>query len=174
VITDLVEIRRLGENKRDENARLRQHLKRHEYVERRLRRIAEEVEDEIDCTVCANCCREATVRLLERDVESLAKHLRISRRKFLAEYTERSEQEGLILRRNEQGCVFLDGNLCSVYEARPATCAGFPHLVRGAGSLPSRMWQMVDRACYCPIVYNALEAFKVEVRFFEKSRAPRS
>jgi len=24
---------------------------------------------------------------------------------------------------------------------------------------------MVDRACYCPIVYNSLQAFKVELGF---------
>ena len=34
-----------------------------------------------------------------------------------------------------------------------------------AGSIASRMWQMVDRACYCPIVYNSLQAFKVELGF---------
>jgi hypothetical protein len=27
------------------------------------------------------------------------------------------------------------------------------------------MWQFIDRACYCPIVYNSLEAFKVETGF---------
>jgi hypothetical protein len=27
------------------------------------------------------------------------------------------------------------------------------------------MWKMPDRACYCPIVYNTLEAYKEEVRF---------
>jgi hypothetical protein len=27
------------------------------------------------------------------------------------------------------------------------------------------MWQFIDRACYCPIVYNSLEAFKVELAF---------
>jgi hypothetical protein len=31
------------------------------------------------------------------------------------------------------------------------------------------MWEMPDRACYCPIVYNALEVFKVEVDFHRKS-----
>ena len=165
MVTDLVQIRRLGESKRDENNKLRLHLKRHEYVERRLKRISEEVEEAIDCTTCANCCRVATTQLQERDVEKLSRYLRLSRTKFLEKYTHMSEDEGLILKRNEQGCVFLAGNLCSIYEARPATCEGFPHLVRGAGSLVSRMWKMIDRACYCPIVYNALERFKEEVRF---------
>ena len=37
--------------------------------------------------------------------------------------------------------------------------------VRGAGSIESRMWQMIDRATYCPIVYNSLEAYKDIVGF---------
>jgi len=55
------------------------------------------------------------------------------------------------------GCVFLEGNLCSVYDARPGICQHYPHLVRGNGSIASRMWQFVDRASVCPIVYNCLE-----------------
>jgi hypothetical protein len=33
-------------------------------------------------------------------------------------------------------------------------------VVRGSGSIASRMWGFIDRATYCPIVYNSLEAFK--------------
>ena len=51
-----------------------------------------------------------------------------------------------------------------VHAALPSTCEDFPHLVHGAGSLVSRIWEMPDRACYCPIVYNVLEGFKREVR----------
>lgn len=165
MLTDLVQIKRLGEQKRGENEALRKHMKRHDFVERRLRRVAEDIQDAIDCQSCANCCRVATVRLLPRDVEKLSRFLRLPESKFMAGYCDQSEDEGLVLKRTEKGCVFLDGNLCTVYEARPSTCDDFPHLIRGAGSLQSRMWEMVDRACYCPIVYNALEAFKVEVGF---------
>jgi Fe-S-cluster containining protein len=166
MLTDLVQIRRLGEQKRDENERFRKHLKRHNFVERRFRRIAQDVEDQIDCTQCANCCRVATVRLAERDVEKLSKFLGIRPAQFLRDYTEQSPEEGLILKRTEEaGCIFLDGNMCVVYEARPHMCENFPHLVRGAGSLLSRMWEFKDRACYCPIVYNTLEEFKAEVKF---------
>jgi len=38
-------------------------------------------------------------------------------------------------------------------------------LVRGKGSIESRMWQMIDRATYCPIVYNSLEEYKDIVGF---------
>jgi uncharacterized protein len=165
MIQDLVQIRLLGEKKRPENERFRRYLKTHDHSERRMRRIAEEIEAQIDCTVCANCCRVATVRISDRDIDRLARHFSITRAEFLSEYTNESEQEGRILRRNEAGCVFLKGNDCTVYDARPDTCSRFPHLVRGNGSIASRMWQFIDRACYCPIVYNSLEAFKAESKF---------
>ena len=166
MIQDLVQIRLLGEKKRGENERFRRHLKSHDHSDRRLRRIAEEIQEDIDCTVCANCCRVATVRVSDRDIERLARHLSITRAAFLAEYTTESDEEGRILRRYDtEGCVFLEGTACRVYDARPDTCSRFPHLVRGNGSIASRMWQFIDRACYCPIVYNALEAFKVETKF---------
>jgi Fe-S-cluster containining protein len=166
VITDLVQIRLLGEKKRGENERLRKHMKSRDHSDRILRRVAQGIEEQIDCTTCANCCRVATARVSERDVEHLARFLRIARADFLRDYTEQSAEEGTILRRSQEtGCVFLDGNTCTVYEARPETCEKFPHVVRGAGSIASRMWQFVDRACYCPIVYNTLEAFKQQLKF---------
>lgn len=166
MLTDLVQIRALGEKKRDENLRFRKHMKSRDHSDRILRRIAEEIEGRIDCTQCANCCKVASVQLSERDVERLARYLRVTPARFLAEYAMESEEEGAILRRDaESGCVFLNGNECTVYDARPDICQRFPHLVRGQGSIASRMWQFVDRACYCPIVYNSLEAFKEELRF---------
>ena len=72
MLTDLVQIERLGEQARAENEKFRKHLKVHDLPERKFRRIAEDVEDQIDCTVCANCCKVATAALIERDVEKLA------------------------------------------------------------------------------------------------------
>lgn len=166
MITDLVQIKMLGDKKRGENERFRRHMKSFDHSDRILRRIAEGIEDQIDCTQCANCCRVATAIVTERDVEKLARALRIKPAKFLADYTDESEDEGRILKRTEEhGCIFLSGNECTVYESRPDSCQKFPHLVRGAGSIASRMWQFIDRACYCPIVYNSMEAFKKELGF---------
>jgi len=166
MITDLVQIRLLGEKKRDENLAFRRFMKSRDHSDRILRRIAEGVEEQIDCTACANCCRVAATQLTERDIERLAKYLRVSPGAFIEGYTAVDEEGDRVLQRSkETGCVFLDGNSCSVYEARPDACQRFPHLVRGNGSIASRMWEMADRACYCPIVYNSLEAFKVELRF---------
>jgi uncharacterized protein len=165
LITDLVQIKRFGEKQREENGRFRMWIKRHNFVERRLKAIAQDVEDDIDCTACANCCRVATTQVTERDIDRLARFLGMKAAEFLNEYTVQTEEEGLILKRTENGCVFLEGNLCSVYEQRPQTCEYFPHLVKGNGSLQSRMWHMADRAVYCPIVFNTLDEWKRETGF---------
>jgi len=47
VLTDLVQIKLLGEKKRDENLRFRKHMKAHDHSDRVLRRIALEVEDSL-------------------------------------------------------------------------------------------------------------------------------
>jgi Fe-S-cluster containining protein len=162
---DLVQIQRLGEQKFDENHRFRKFLKSRDHSDRRLRVIAEKVQEQFDCTECANCCRKATAVVSGRDVQRLAKYFRISSAQFMKEYTVNSEEEGRVLRRTENGCVFLEGNLCSIYDVRPHVCEGYPHTVRGSGSIASRMWQFVDRASYCPIVYHTMESWKLETRF---------
>jgi Fe-S-cluster containining protein len=161
MITDLVQIRRAGEKNRPENLRFRRWIKSHNFVERQFRHAAERVQDAIDCRQCAECCRVTEVQLVERDVEHLARFLGLRPQKFLDEYTMRNKDQELILRRTEkEGCVFLQGNECTVYESRPGNCEKFPHLLKGAGSLESRMWEFVDRATYCPIVFNWMEEVK--------------
>ena len=165
MLTDLVQIRRLEHQQRSENLRFRAYMKSHRHSDRRLRRFGEEIEAQIDCTQCANCCRVPEVDITERDIEKLAKFVGATRQEFIRDYTQRDEKKGLILKRTESGCVFLRDNLCTVYEARPQNCANFPHLVRGTGSIASRMWRLLDRAGYCPIVYNWMETVKDDIGF---------
>jgi Fe-S-cluster containining protein len=163
MLTDLVQIRRLGEKNRPDNLRFRRWIKSHTFVERQFRHAAERIQGEIDCRACAECCRVTDVQLADRDVEHLARYLGVPRQRFLDDYTTLDAEGVLILRRTEAGkgaCVFLDGNDCTVYDARPGNCERFPHLLRGAGSLESRMWEFTDRATYCPIVFNWMEAVK--------------
>jgi uncharacterized protein len=169
MLTDLIQIKRLGEQMRGENERFRRFLKVHDYNERRFRKTAQEIEEQIDCRQCANCCRVATTSLQQRDVDKLVRFLGLSRGEFLRDYTTTDPEEGnLILRRTEKGCVFLEGNDCTVYEARPSTCIDFPHMVRGQGPIVARMWAFIDRATYCPITYNGLEAFKEQTPKFRR------
>src|SRR5207253_9847493 len=98
MITDLVQVRLLGEKKRDENLRFRRFMKSRDHSDRILRRIAQGIEEQIDCTQCGNCCRVATAVVTTRDAERLARHLRITPARFLADYTMEDEEEGRILR----------------------------------------------------------------------------
>jgi uncharacterized protein len=165
VVTDLIQIRREGEKLRAENLRFRKWIKSHTFVERQFRRAAEEVQAAIDCRTCAECCRVTEVQIVERDIEKLARFLGLSEQRFIAEYTATDADGAAILRRTQNGCVFLDGNECTVYEARPGNCERFPHLLRGAGSLESRMWDLIDRATYCPIVFNWFARVKALTNF---------
>jgi Fe-S-cluster containining protein len=151
----------MGEKNKEENFRFRRWIKSHNFVERQFRQVAEKIQDAIDCRACAECCRVTEVELVDRDVERLARYLGLRPQKFLEEYATQGSDREVILRRTEkEGCVFLQGNECTVYDARPGNCERFPHLVRGAGSIQSRMWQFVDRATYCPIVFNWMEEVK--------------
>ena len=168
LITDLVQIKRLGDKKRDENGRFRVYLKRHVFVERQFRKAAQEVEDEMDCRTCGECCRVSEVEIVERDVDKMSRFLGISQKKFLEQHTMQSEDGELILKRGPGGCEFLLGNECTIYEARPGNCEKFPHLLKGSASITARMWQFVDRATYCPIVYNWMERAKGLTKFKAK------
>jgi uncharacterized protein len=165
MLTDLVHIKRLEVQHRSENARFRAYLKRHRHSDRRLRRFGEDIEAQIDCTACANCCRVTEVGITEKDIEKLAKFVGTSESEFVEQFTAVDDSGARILKRNENGCVFLANNLCSVYEARPHNCANFPHVVRGTGSIASRMWEFLDRVGYCPIVYNWMEKVKDDIGF---------
>jgi Fe-S-cluster containining protein len=171
MLTDLVQIRRLGEQQREDNHKFRRWLKAHNFVERKFKALAKDVENAIDCTECGNCCRVATAKVTERDIVSMSKFIGMSVPQFKRDYTQVDAEEGMVLKRDEaKGCVFLSGNLCTIYEARPSSCEYFPHVVKGEGSLVSRMWQFVDRATYCPIVYNTMEAWKEETKFKPHAR----
>ena len=166
-----MQIKRLGEKNRAENLKFRRYMKSHGFVERQFRKAAEEVTAAIDCRECAECCRVPDVPIAERDVEKLAHYLGLSEPAFLEKHTALDEDGALILLRHPRtaasagGCTFLDGNECTVYEARPGNCQRFPHLLRGQGSLESKMWALVDRTTFCPIVYNWMEKVKSLTKF---------
>jgi hypothetical protein len=171
MLTDLVQIRRLGEQQREDNHKFRRWLKAHNFVERKFKALAKDVENAIDCTECGNCCRVASAKVTDRDIVNMSKFIGMSIQQFKRDYTQVDAEEGMVLKRDEAtGCVFLSGNLCTIYEARPSSCEHFPHVVKGEGSLVSRMWQFVDRATYCPIVYNTMEAWKEETKFKPHAR----
>ena len=78
MITDLVQIKQLGEKKQVENEKFRRYLKRHNFPELKFRRVAEDIESAIDCRACANCCKVAETDVTERDIARLSRYLGMS------------------------------------------------------------------------------------------------
>lgn len=167
VITDLVEIRGLAESKQAENLDFRRYLEAHHHTIGEFQALAARFEREMDCTLCANCCRATRVGVSRDEIGSIASHLGTGPDLALRQYTtpDPAAPSQRLLAQRGDACVFLHRNLCLVYEARPAACRDFPHVGEGMHTVGSRMSSMTRRAEICPIVYNALEAYKARLGF---------
>lgn len=162
MLTDLAEVFRLGTAKAQENLNFRRYLQAHHLPEEPFQILANEVQQHVDCTACANCCRYSIVAVSQPEIESIARHLGTTAKAAALLYTT-ADPEGTAdrhLKSTADACVFLDGSLCMVYEARPQTCRNFPHIAVGAHSLGSRPSSIARWAALCPILYNALERHK--------------
>ncbi len=84
-----------------------------------------------ECNLCGNCCRGVGhVFLEEPDIRRLAAFFNLSVDEFRKRYTRTIESGNVVLidqNDADQSCVFLRGNECSVHEAKPRQCQGFPH-----------------------------------------------
>jgi hypothetical protein len=71
---------------------------------------------------------------------------------------------GAVGKTEEDAARIIEDARCSIYEVRPAVCADYPHLYR---NFRSRLWQVIDNAETCPIVYNVVERLKKTLDFVE-------
>lgn len=167
MVTDLPEILRLGTLKAKENLAFRRYLAARHVSDRQFQILASELQREMDCTACANCCRHGVVPLHEADIEKIAQFLGVTPETIVQRYTtpDPDVTGSRILVSSREGCVFLDGNLCMIYEARPKTCHDFPHVAIGTHSLGGRPASLARWAALCPIIYTALERHKHLVGF---------
>jgi len=169
---DLVQIREQAERKEDENTRFRRFLKTKcnlepDEIDRRVFSATRRVWAGIDCTKCANCCREVKPEFSEEEVDRLANRLAMTRQQFIEMYLEGSEpgSEKPWTTRTTP-CPFLKDNLCSVYEDRPANCSGYPYLYKP--DFVFRTLGMLERTYTCPIVYEVFEDLKKSLGFLRR------
>jgi len=166
MITERAELARLSVEKEAENLEFRRYLKDHPAQENLFGETALAIEKQIDCKQCAACCRETKVNVSDREIEEIAKYLGSETEQVVHEYTELdSVDHQRMLRQPDGSCVFLDGTLCMIYEARPRPCRDFPYLGMHECSLGTRMASIWSHAWFCPIVFNAIEAHKKRVGF---------
>ena len=118
---------------------------------------------EIDCLSCANCCKVMSPTYTTKDIQRIAKHLKMTPAAFKEKYLYFEKKEGDWMNKS-QPCTFLnlENNKCSIYEVRPADCAGFPHLKKKKVTDYIHVHQ--QNIEYCPATYKMVEKWMEEIK----------
>ena len=153
------ELKLLSDKTRQETNSLVKKLKKKKpkNLDNIVHQLHDEAFDEFDCLECANCCKTIGPRLTNKDIERLAKHLKMKLPDFTNQYILTDEDGDFIFK--DHPCPFLlPDNYCLVYENRPKACREYPHTDR------KRFYQILElshKNCEtCPVVYDIFEELK--------------
>jgi Fe-S-cluster containining protein len=156
---DLEKHRALVQQKRKENKKFFQQLKREKpkVLDRKMHQLHEEVFACTDCLECANCCSTTGPLFTDKDISRIAKHLRVKPSEFVERYLRIDEDNDYVLQ--SVPCTFLgDDNRCSIYDVRPKACREFPHTDRIKQHQILNLTQ--KNVAVCPAVYEIVEKLK--------------
>jgi uncharacterized protein len=128
-----------------------------------LEPIDKDVWSETNCLACSNCCRAMSPTYTFEDMKRISAHLGMTVKQFKEKwlFKEKSTGDWMNVKRP---CQFLNrnDNKCSIYEVRPADCAGFPHLTKK---------KMVDyihvhkqNVEYCPATFKMVEKLMTAIK----------
>jgi len=161
--TNLIEIKKIAEEKELENDRFRIFLKQQDgnKIDLIVHNLNDQVTSLIDCTQCGNCCKSLMINVTTEEATSLAAHLQISVATAKEKYIEESSEGQLII--NTIPCHFLSGSKCSIYEQRFTECREFPHLHKP--HFTGRLFGTLMYYEMCPIIFNVIENLKTELHF---------
>lgn len=160
-IEKIEQIRKMKEN---ENLRFRTFLKGRDdkKVDRIVHRLNEEIEKQIDCTKCGNCCKTLRPCVTNKEIETLIAIDKVSREYFNEHFTEQDDFEDIKYLKNTP-CKYLSNKKCSIYDLRPLDCKSYPHIRKK--QFNSRTLSMMGNYGICPIVFNVIESLKMEFEF---------
>ena len=110
-----------------------------------------------DCLECANCCRSISPIIYEKDIDRIARYLKMRPSRVTEQYFQKDEEGDFVFRHTP--CPFLmPDNYCSVYEARPKSCRAYPHTHHIEFI---RNYQVTIKNTYiCPIAFHVVEGLK--------------
>jgi uncharacterized protein len=146
-------------NKEQENKKFLALLKKKDSrkVDALFHSVHEEVFEEVNCLLCANCCKTTSPIFYENDIERVAKSLRMKPGDFVEKYLKIDGDRDYVLKSSP--CPFLGAdNYCSVYSDRPKACRQYPHTDR------KKMVQITEltlkNTMVCPAVFEMVERLK--------------
>ena len=116
--------------------------------------------NEINCLDCANCCKTTGPLYTEKDIERIAKHLRMKPSDFETKYLRIDEDNDKVLQ--NLPCFFLnEDNTCSIYDVRPKACREYPHTDR------KKVYQInnltIKNTIICPAAFTWLEILSKKI-----------
>lgn len=153
-------------SKHAENVWFKKHLKNFKsaQIDTLVKEINHLVEPTIDCTQCGNCCKKLEPGLHFEEIETLAQQKKMDVMEFKNIYVDFDGQAQYL---KAKPCMFLEETKCSIYHARPESCADFPHLNHPNFKYKRNVW---SNYTICPIVYLVVEELKIKTAFkVEKS-----
>ncbi len=135
-----------------------QNKKKLEKMDLIIQDLHENAVSNIDCLTCANCCRTLGPRITDKDLERMAKALRLKSAELIARYLRVDEDGDMVFK--SMPCPFLGmDNYCAIYEYRPKACREYPHTDR------KRFYQIftlsIKNAETCPIVFEVLDKLTI-------------
>lgn len=156
-----VNLRSFQQKARHARRRMRYYLTRLENtatrsVDKKIEPLEKEVWQETDCLSCANCCKTMTPTFTQQDIMRIAAHFNMTEDAFREKWLRRERGGDRDWMNKTEPCQFLNlkDNKCSIYEIRPADCAGFPHLSKKFKDFVHVHKQNVE---YCPATFRLVE-----------------
>jgi len=156
---DPEKLKQEAQNKSKENkaflTRLRK--KKPKDLDDQTHQLHHEVFEYTDCLTCANCCKSISPIIIDRDIDRMARHLKMKASAFIDQYLELDDDGDYVYRTSP--CPFLmPDNYCMIYEVRPRACREYPHTDR------KRFFQITNltyrNTFVCPAVLDVVEKLK--------------
>ena len=121
----------------------------------------DEVFAEINCLDCANCCKTTGPLFTTKDIERIAKHLRMKPKDFELKFLQTDEDQDQVLQKLP--CWFLgENNECTIYDVRPKACREYPHTDR------KKVYQinnlMLQNTLICPAAFVWVEKMQHKIK----------
>ncbi len=118
-----------------------------------VHQLHEDISEKIDCLSCANCCKSLGPAIYDKDIERMAKALRIKPSEVVSSYLRVDEDGDYVFK--SMPCPFLmPDNYCSIYDSRPKACREYPHTDRRNFEQIYKL--TVKNTATCPIAYEVL------------------
>lgn len=122
----------------------------------------EEVFKKIDCLKCANCCKTTGPLFTQKDIERIAKYVKLKPGEFIQQYLVLDEDNDYVLKATP--CIFLDeSNYCTIYSTKPKACGEYPHTNRKNMKEISEL--SFNNAFMCPAVASIFENIEPQIKY---------